>query len=454
MPPNLLKWSFPKRTASNRLGQLSSIAEAETIGSLEYIANVGLLSLASIAGAAVFGLWWPVVIVAIYIGLFTLEKWLAKRAVEAARASSYWLVLGLLFARAITYCVLFVYVWSLEGDVYKFATAALVVAATINIFMFHATYYEIIVATCVPLWFGFLAITGLAFVEFGLAMEPFMFLLTSFCILPYFLLALKFAQERWTKNDMIQQSFNHTQKLDALGHLVAGVAHDFNNILTVTRGNAELLAGSADEAQDELVHEIMKASDRGAALAGQLLAFGRRSILSPEPIQIVHFFDSMKALLQRVLPENIRLAFSIAPDLPAIFVDKHQLETAIVNLATNARDAITGGGRIDITAESIAFDACDLGQCDGNLQPGAYVMISVADDGVGIPDNLQESIFDPFFTTKPVGKGSGLGLPMVIGFAEQSSGGVRLESKVGYGTRVTLFFPILQSNDVEGSNRH
>ena len=187
------------------------------------------------------------------------------------------------------------------------------------------------------------------------------------------------------------------------------------------------------------------ACDRWSALAGQLLAFGRRSMLSPEPIQVEAFFDDIQPLLQRVLPENIELTFSAAPDLPAIFVDKNQLETAIVNLATNARDAMKGGGWLEVKAMEMAFHGGDLGQAEINLAPGTYVAISVNDNGIGVPDDLQESIFDPFFTTKPVGKGSGLGLPMVIGYAEQSAGGVRLESKVDVGTRVTLFLPTAQA---------
>ncbi|EBA13284.1 sensor histidine kinase [Roseobacter sp. CCS2] len=450
MPPKHPNRLFQNKTPSNRLRQLSSIAEAEALGSVEFFTHIGLLVFGGVAGGIVFGMWSPLLVVMVHISVLTLEKWTAKRVVKAQRASLYWPVLGLLFIRASTFSAICVHVWTFDGDVFKFVTTALLVAATINIFVYHATHSEIIVAVFVPVWIGYLVITALAFIEFGLAVEPFMFLLTACCILPYFLLALKSAQERWTKNDIIQQSFNHTQKLDALGHLVAGVAHDFNNILTVTRGNAELLSGTVGQAQDELVNEIVKASDRGAALAGQLLAFGRRSMLSPEPIQIEPFFEDIQTLLQRVLPENIQLVFSVAPDVPTVFVDKHQLETALVNLATNARDAITGAGRIDITAEAIAFDGSDLGQTETNLAPGEYVMISVADDGAGIPDDLQESIFDPFFTTKPVGKGSGLGLPMVIGFAEQSSGGVRLESNVGYGTRVTLFFPVMQ--DASGND--
>ncbi|MEL7181611.1 MAG: ATP-binding protein [Pseudomonadota bacterium] len=445
MPPRFFKSYALNKTPRNRLGQIASIAEAEAFGSLEFFANIGLLSVATILGWLAFGLWVPVLIVAVYVTFFTLEKWFAKRAVERELLSSYWLVLGLLCGRAVTYCALFVYVWTVEGDVFKFATIALIVAATINMFVFHATHFEIIVVVFVPVWFGHIVITGTAFAQHGLALEPFMFLLVSLFILPYFLLALKSAQERWTKNDIIRQSFNHTQKLDAVGQLVAGVAHDFNNILTVTRGNAELLAGSGDETHDELVQEIVKASDRGAALAGQLLAFGRRSMLSPEPIQVDRFLDHIQPLLQRVLPENIELTFSADPDLPTIFVDKNQLETAIVNLATNARDAMKNGGRLEIKAMVMAFDGGDLGQAEINLAPGTYVAISVNDNGIGVPDDLQESIFDPFFTTKPVGKGSGLGLPMVIGFAEQSAGGVRLESKVDLGTRVTLFLPTAQS---------
>ena len=232
------------------------------------------------------------------------------------------------------------------------------------------------------------------------------------------------------------------QKQEALGKLVAGVAHDFNNILAVALGNAEMLKdGLSERDQDQAVTEIIKAVERGASLSGQLLAFGRRSSLEPAEHNVGQVLHDLTGMLSRVLPEKITVMTYGTPEAPPVLVDRHQLETALLNLAINARDAMPDGGRLDIDADTLVISERDPLTVTSGLEPRTYTRIQVKDTGIGVSKEMQREIFDPFFTTKAVGEGSGLGLSMVLGFAQQSGGTVLFDSEPGIGTTVSLLLP-------------
>jgi PAS domain S-box-containing protein len=240
----------------------------------------------------------------------------------------------------------------------------------------------------------------------------------------------------------LEVQFRQAQKLETIGQLTGGIAHDFNNLLTVIIGNSEILAerlaGNAD--LQSFAEMTRTAARRGADLTQRMLAFARRQALSPGAVDVQELVMGMQALLRRMLPENIDLRIPPGPPVPPALVDPAQLESAILNLCINSRDAMPNGGRLVIAVD--AFDATDSEICRQlELHAGQYVRVTVSDSGSGIAPEHRAKVFDPFFTTKPTGKGTGLGLSMVHGFAKQSLGQVKLYSEVGQGTTVRLFLP-------------
>ncbi len=247
-----------------------------------------------------------------------------------------------------------------------------------------------------------------------------------------------------------EEQLRQSQKLESIGGLTGGVAHDFNNLLQVIAGNLHLLARhEPDNANvQRRVGASIAAVERGAKLSSQLLAFARRQPLSPAICTPQQIFDSLGELLQRALGETV-LVHMTAPAEPwRVFVDRNQLENAILNLAINARDAMKGDGTIDLSADNISLDR---EFCAGRgIVAGDYVRVCVADTGGGMPSQVLAQAFEPFFTTKPEGQGTGLGLSMVFGFVKQSGGHIEISSAVGQGTRVELYFPrSLRSMDEE-----
>ncbi|MEO1687932.1 MAG: ATP-binding protein, partial [Pseudomonadota bacterium] len=239
-------------------------------------------------------------------------------------------------------------------------------------------------------------------------------------------------------NEMLARS----QRLDTIGQLAGGVAHDFNNLLSVIQGNLELLRdlpGHADS--DQFLADALKATERGAALTQQLLSFGRRARLAPVRLGLACAVEEACNLLRRLLPANISLEREVEPGLWPVRLDPNQLEAAVLNLAVNARDAMPMGGRLRLMLGNEMLDEDQAKALSDTARAGSYVTLEVRDDGVGMSAAVAARAFDPFFTTKPVGQGSGLGLSMVLGFAVQSGGGVRIESRSGRGTRITLLFP-------------
>jgi PAS domain S-box-containing protein len=239
-----------------------------------------------------------------------------------------------------------------------------------------------------------------------------------------------------------EEQLVQAQKMETVGQLSGGIAHDFNNLLTVIVGNSEFLSDQLKARPDlrQLADDICEAGERGAELTQQLLAFSRRQMLSPVEIDCNDLLDSMYKLLRRTMREDIEIRVDLDPDIPMAFADPAQLESAIVNLALNSQDAMATGGRFTITTASSSLDA-DYQALHPEVRPGDYVLIAVTDTGEGMPKGVLDRVFEPFFTTKEVGKGSGLGLSMVYGFAKQSNGHVSIYSEPGLGTTVRMYLP-------------
>ncbi|MGE5540616.1 MAG: ATP-binding protein [Gemmatimonas sp.] len=242
----------------------------------------------------------------------------------------------------------------------------------------------------------------------------------------------------------IEAQLRQAQKMEAVGQLTGGIAHDFNNLLGVIVGNLDLLRLDMENnpvpRQLELVDRMLDAAERGASLTHRLLAFSRRQTLHPQLVDVNRLVSGMSSMLRRTLGGAIEVSAREAPGLWSAKVDPGHLESAILNLAINARDAMPEGGRLGIEMANVTLGA-DFVERNPGVEPADYVMISVADNGVGMPPEVLERCFDPFFTTKEVGKGSGLGLSMVYGFVRQSGGHVDIESEPGFGTTVRIYLP-------------
>ncbi|MBQ1762313.1 MAG: response regulator, partial [Aquincola sp.] len=244
------------------------------------------------------------------------------------------------------------------------------------------------------------------------------------------------------EREAAQEALRHAQRMESLGALTGGVAHDFNNLLQVVSGNLQLLSryvGSDARAQ-ERVQKALAGVARGAKLASQLLAFGRRQPLEPKVVNLGRLMREMDDMLRRALGEEIALETVVSGGLWNTFIDPGQVENAVLNLAINARDAMGGAGRLTLEAGNAMLDD-DYARMHPEVQPGHYVMLAVTDTGSGIAPELIDRVFEPFFSTKPEGKGTGLGLSMVYGFVKQSGGHVKLYSEVGEGTTVRLYLP-------------
>lgn len=244
----------------------------------------------------------------------------------------------------------------------------------------------------------------------------------------------------------VEETLRQAQKIEAIGQLTGGVAHDFNNLLMVISGGLDILDRQTDPARRRrLMDGMVQAAQRGASLTRQLLAFSRRQTLRPEPVDVASQIGGMRELLDRSLRGDVHVEFDFPDTLWPVEVDPGELELVILNLAVNARDAMPNGGTILVRGENLP----DLN--DAQIA-GDYVRLSVVDTGVGMGPEILSRVFEPFFTTKEVGKGSGLGLAQVHGFATQSRGTVRIRSEVGQGTSIELYLP--RSLSLPSGERH
>ncbi len=238
-----------------------------------------------------------------------------------------------------------------------------------------------------------------------------------------------------------EEALRQAQKMEAIGQLTGGVAHDFNNLLTVIVGNLELLeARLKDKDQLDLLSEAQEAAELGAKLTDRLLTFARRSPLAPAVVDLNSLVLGLMDMLHRTLGETVELSTALSTGLWLTRADPAQVESSMINLAVNARDAMPEGGRLIIETRNAEMDE-PYAAAEAGLSPGEYVQLSVTDTGTGMPEEVRRRAFEPFFTTKEVGRGTGLGLPMVYGFAKQSGGHLTIYSEFGKGTTINLYLP-------------
>ncbi|WP_337876807.1 ATP-binding protein [Elioraea sp.] len=246
----------------------------------------------------------------------------------------------------------------------------------------------------------------------------------------------------------LEAQLHQSQKLEALGQLTGGIAHDFNNLLTVMLGSAETLADALghDPELRSIAETAMQAAQRGAELTASLLAFARKQPLAPRPTDLNALLARTQSLLRRSLGEQIEIRLVLRDGVWPAMVDPAQLESAVLNLCVNARDAMPRGGRLTIETANVVFDAADAAR-EQEVAPGDYAMIAVSDTGIGMTPEVLARAVEPFFSTKEQGRGTGLGLSMVWGFVKQSRGHLRICSERGHGTTVTLYLPRVAADD-------
>jgi signal transduction histidine kinase/ActR/RegA family two-component response regulator len=268
------------------------------------------------------------------------------------------------------------------------------------------------------------------------------------------------------KNAVLREQIDHqqatdaqlrqAQKMEALGQLTGGIAHDFNNMLAIVVGNLEIAlrrlhkdAGSIEK----FIHNALLGAGKASDLTRRLLAFSRRQALHPAPVDVNACVHEMSSILSRSLGENITIALVPGEHLWAAFVDKSQLESAILNLAVNARDAMEDRGQLSIETANAYLDD-NYARQNAGVSPGDYVMVAVSDTGHGMSPEVLRKVFEPFFTTKGVGKGTGLGLAQIHGFLAQSKGHIKIHSEVGVGTSVKLYLPRAGAHHTPRAAKH
>ncbi len=239
-----------------------------------------------------------------------------------------------------------------------------------------------------------------------------------------------------------EERLRHAQKMEAIGQLAGGVAHDFNNLLTVISGYATLLESRtpADDPRRNSVREILVAAERAAKLTRELLAFGRKQVLEPRRLDLREVVGGMEGMLRRLIDESIQIVVSLAPETPVVRADPNQIVQVVMNLVTNARDAMPSGGTITIEVAACELDP-HYAATHPDARPGRHAVISVSDTGCGISPEIRPHVFEPFFATKGIGKGTGLGLASVYGIVKQSGGHVTFYTEAGIGTTFRLYLP-------------
>lgn len=259
-------------------------------------------------------------------------------------------------------------------------------------------------------------------------------------------------EERTSELRLAEEALRQAQKMEAVGQLTGGIAHDFNNLLQGITGSLDLLQRRLSQGRtgelDRFITGAMTSANRATALTHRLLAFSRRQPLDPRPLRVNPLVASMEDLLRRTLSEHIDLELVLAGGLWLTLCDANQLESAILNLVINARDAMKGGGKLTVETCNAHLDSAYAAK-SREVRPGQYICVGVSDTGIGMDANTIARAFEPFFTTKPIGQGTGLGLSMIYGFTHQSGGYAKIYSELGRGTTVKLYLPRYQGEERE-----
>ena len=414
------------------------VKHTERVLSKEFLIRLILVIVACGCGWLFLGMsvlpYWVV----IYYVVVFLEKKALNAPIDGREVPAFVILWLVSFLQASVYAALPVYIWSMEEPVWQFGTIILFTGAVLNIFLLRSRNWVLGAAYLIPIIVAALWISA-GFYEAPYGGAAFWSAtILSLCLAIYFAVCLSEAHRANLELKNTREQFLQAQKVEALGTLTSGVAHDFNNLLSVIQGNLELLKAYPDDKdRNEFLTAAHTAAQRGAQLTRQLTSYGRKAELWPRQVAPEDILHTLEDMARRVLPANIALKIRFGGTKASIFTDETLLQSALLNLVINARDAMPDGGVLNIKVVDPARPAPHLKLADGV----GYIAFEVSDTGQGIPADILPNIRDPFFTTKAVGQGSGLGLPMVSGFAVQSGGDIEITSRVGKGTTVRLFLP-------------
>lgn len=418
--------------------EVDIMASTKQLGRAEFVIRhlilFSLIVISLLMFDIVFPAYWFAAYTATGLGTRIAVELLAKQRSFAR----YLCVLLFYSARMLSFRIMILYLWFYPGETGQFPAICMIMAGI----LFSVSQSTRIRSYSIAQGLGDSAVLLVIALDF-LTMRPLTpeTLLAGLCavgVMIYHATSLREAQINRKAAQELETRIRQSQKMEAVGRLTGGVAHDFNNILTVVMGNLELYPEvDSDDERRDLVNKAHDAAQRASVLTAQLLAFSRQTPLQTQRIETAPFIQGLHAMAERVLPATILLQLSSAPDVWDMQVDKNQLEVALLNLIINARDAMPTGGALQLLADN--YDPAN----DPNRSElqGRFVALDLVDDGEGISDENIERVMEPFFTTKPVGKGSGLGLSMVKGFVEQSGGDLRISSTLGAGTKVCILIP-------------
>ncbi len=428
--------------------RLDVLRRAERVRSAEFLARLLLTFIGTAAGTLLLDIQFLPFWLQFYYAAIGLEKFLLWRWPQAHSRGFFYLMVAISALIASVYAALPVYLWLHENPSLKYGAMILMVGGVLNVFLVRARVWEISAAYMVPLAIAFLVLAASTWeAPYG---GPLFYTcaILSLAIILYFVIAVFEANRAHRAFLDTQRQFFQAQKMEAIGTLAGGIAHDFNNMLSIIQGNLEMMQMTDNDTMREaFASEAVTACWRGAALTRQLLSLGRTSMLEPQRLDPGQAIFEVERLVRRVVPAGIGLSAEADPELPPVLADETTLQAALLNLAINARDAMPDGGHMHFEARCVPAE----GPRPDWLPQGEFVALSVSDTGEGIPEPILGKVFDPFFSTKPKGRGTGLGLAMVDGFARQSNGHARAESPPGEGTCVTLYLPARAAHRVSRS---
>ena len=401
---------------------------------LEFAAQVVLMGLTGAIAWIATGMTFIPLWIALHYGLIALERRVARRLRNSDSPWALALVLLAHLAVGIAFAAMPAYLWLQDNEAYHFAGMVLLVGSILNIFLVRAQVWYLALCFVIPDAVALTVIGADIAAQAPNTAEAVSVWAVTAAIVLYLSVAVVQAARMHRRHLATRAQLIQSQKMEALGNLAGGMAHDFNNILNVITGTLDLVRDERDPDRiAERLDRASQAAERGAGLIRQVLSFARRSHLEPRRVAPERVLAEVEQMARRLIPERIAIEVVAAPGLPPVRVDESTLVTALLNLVLNGRDAIAGRGRIVL--------GCALAQ---GTRPGrrAQVVFSVRDDGRGIARDLLGKVTDPFFTTKPVGEGTGLGLSMVAGFAAQSGGALTLDSREGAGTEACILLPV------------
>ena len=430
--------------------EIDEIRAVESSDSIELLIQIVLLGSAAILAWMVVGLWQVFLWFCVTYGLVAFEKWLHWRCDQPYSKTLYvqYLALGALIALSAN--TLPVFLWTQDGMISKYAAMVFSVGALLNTFLVRAKVWPVLLCYVVPNALSMCAIAGLIIADEGDSAVVGLAIVLGAYISVYLVVCVAEAVKRTVKERKTVEDLYQAQKTETLGNLAGGIAHDFNNLLAVVSANLDLLRDSEDERdRRRLIDQAQLAIDRGSSLTRQLLAVGRRSALSIEDIAMAPFLEELQALLQRVMPEHIQIRIAHDPHLKRLATDRSVLQSTLINLAVNAREAMPTGGILEIAACLHDVPSGGKAVMNARLDPGRYAEISVRDTGKGIAADVFGHVLEPFFTTRANYEGSGLGLAMVDGYSRQAGGGVDIQTEVNVGTTVSFYLPFRERSATE-----